>query len=469
MYPRATYNESKEWQGIKDPVGMPKYDGANYFLQIDNKGEFHFFSRRPSVKGGFPDRTSQLPHLTSKPVPQFSGQVFNIELIHTGHAFSDTKQDHPTLSSILNALPERSIKTQEELGPVRAVLLNVIHPKINTFAEKLEHMNKLEKAFGKPEILRTTSTKIDGRAINDLVESSKKIGSEGVIITSLTTPEDMNKRLKIKHVNTWNLKVKKINQEYDILGNPKESAGSLTVVDSTGREVADVGTGFSKELRQEIWKNPKKWIGKEIQVKGRSPSRTKIIAPVYNGEPDGQMDKVAETLEDRLLENLVSTYRSKGVNLQKVLDNPLFQQLPLDKKVAFIEQAGSPIIAKPKFSYKPPLVGIVGGGIGGGMATVLHGAMSGGWKPGTLAIGVATGAVGGAIAGGLGGIIRSIMDRSRDSSTLKTVPQGGLTTLINRSGSTPIGGSPFGGNRYLEQLEGLVDTTMGRIGHTIGV
>ena len=458
MFPRASYKENKDWENINNPVGMPKYDGANYYLQIDNAGNFHFFSRRPSIKGGFPDRTSQLPHLTDKSFPEFAGQVYNVELIHSGHSFSDTKQDHPAVSGILNSLPEKSIETQERTGPVRAILLNVLYPKIDTFAEKLGKMRELEKAFGKPEVLRTTSIKIGKAAIEDLVDSSKKIGGEGAIITSLTDSEEGNPRIKVKHTNTWNLRVSGVTQEYDKLGNPKESAGGLKVVDSTGREVATVGTGFSRQQRQDIWNNPKSWIGKAIQVKARTPSRHKLIAPVYNGESDGQMDKVAETLEDRLLDTLVQKYQSKGVNMQKILDNQLFQQLPLDKKIAFIEQAGSPILQKPSFSMGTVGTGAIGGTIAGAIATAMHGAMQGGFKPGAQIPGIVLGAAGGLALGGLSGLIRAYIDKNQDVDTQQTARVSGLNALIGRSGMKPIGGSPFGGNRYLTQLEGAVDT-----------
>src|ERR1017187_8081525 len=99
MFNRPDYRENTEWSNIQDPAASIKHDGANYFLVMDKEGNPSFFSRRPSVKGGFPNRTSQLPHLTSKPLPQFANQVFNVELIHTGHS-SSGKEDHPKLSGI---------------------------------------------------------------------------------------------------------------------------------------------------------------------------------------------------------------------------------------------------------------------------------------------------------------------------------------------------------------------------------
>jgi len=455
MYDRAKYKEDDtDLSKIQDPAASVKHDGANFFMVVGPQGNLRFFSRRKGVKGNFPERTAQLPQLTQTPLPQYAGNVYNVELVHTGHS-SLGKEDHPKLSGILNSLPAKSIQTQQEEGPVRAIMLNVISPKMNTYGDKLQHMKEVSQAFNKPEILKPISVKIGRDNVKDLIDSTKKMGQEGVIVTSLTTPEDVNVRHKVKHVNTWNLKVKRINQEFDISGNPKQSAGSLTVVDSTGREVADVGTGFSRKLREEIFSNPHKWINKEIQVKARNPSRRKLLAPVYNGEPDGSMDKVAATLEDQLLSNLVSRYQNKGISPQKILDNPLFQQLPLEKKVAFIEQYGPITTQKPNFDYGNIGTGVVGGGIGGAIATTLYHSLKGG----RITLPEVGGAlISGAMIGGTGALISSIRDRMRDNSIREAATDSGVNALVTATGTSPVNKSPFGVNKYLRTLEGMVDT-----------
>jgi hypothetical protein len=460
MFQRARYTEDN-WDKIKNPAASLKHDGASFFLTIGPLGESRYFSRRPSIKGGFPERTSQLPHLTSTLLPQLAGNVYNVELIHTGHA-SFGKEDHPKLSGILNSLPAKSIETQKQEGPVRAVLLDVVHPKISTYGEKLQHMKDVEKAFNNSEVLRSIDVKIGKNAIVDLIDSTRKSGREGVIITSLTEPEETNTRVKVKHVNTYNLRVKRINQEYDIKGNPKESAGSLTVVDSTGKEVADVGTGFSRDLRQEIWRNPEAWVNKDIQVKARTPHRNKLIAPVYNGEPDGQLDmiKSASALQDKLLETLVAKYTAKGINLQKILDNQLFKQLPLEKKVAFIEQIGGPISIKPKSSYSIAGYGVLGGAAAGVVGGAMHRLTMPGLNPSAVVPSIVLGAMGGAVIGGAGGLIRSIMDNTRDKK-IQSLANNGLAALVHNSTSSSVGGTPFTGmNRYLGQIEGFVDNKL---------
>jgi hypothetical protein len=454
MYLRPKYTEeNKDWETIPDPVGSIKHDGANFFLVVGKDGGLRFFSRRQSVKGDFPERTSQLPHLTEKKLPDYAGNVYNVELVHTGHS-SLGKEDHPALSGMLNSLPEKSIQTQKDQGPIRVILLNVIHPKINTYGEKLQHLKEVSKNYDNPTILRPVSIKIGKDNIQDLINETKRMGQEGVIITSSTIPEDSNTRIKVKHTNTWNLKVSKINQEYDISGNPKNSAGALTVVDASGREVANVGTGFSKELRQQIWNNQEKWLGKEIQVKARTPSRRRLLAPVYNGDSDGSMDKVAETIETQLLINLMDKYQKGNVNPQKILDNSLFQQLPLSKKIEFIESIGNISTQKPRMDLNNVRKGLLGGALSGTMTGLLGAAAIGG-NPKVYA---SYGGVAGAAFGGLGGLIRSIMDKSRDMETYNSSKGSGLDALVNRSTSSPIEGSPFGTNKYLSTLESLAET-----------
>jgi hypothetical protein len=277
---------------IQDPIGSRKWDGASYFLHFDEQGTPAFISRRQGVKGDFPDRTVKLPHL-STPLPAYANQTFHVELVHTGHDMSkDAIESHPVVSGILNSLPPRALDTQQKTGPVRAVLLDVLHPRLPTYGEKIEYMQKLEQDYGKPSLLFTPEWVEGQEAITNLAHKTKQNEAEGVIITSKTAPETNNPRLKLKHKGTWNLKVVAINQEVDINGNLKNSMGALVVADKTGRIVAAVGTGFSRELREEIWAHKDRWMNRMIQVKAMNPTAHKLRAPVYNGLPDGAWDIV---------------------------------------------------------------------------------------------------------------------------------------------------------------------------------
>jgi len=295
MFERHKYVEPKkvDWQSVKDPHATPKFDGGHYFLSVQSDGSLKYYSRRESVKGGFPERSSQLPHLADKKLPQFAGHVFSVELIHTGHK-KENKESHSTAGGILNSLTPKAIETQKEKGPIRAVLLDVINPPMRTFGDKLVHMNNFEKAFNKPDVLFVPKAATTPEQIVKLIQSSKAEGKEGVIVTSKTEPEESNPRIKLKHFDTYNLRPVKIIQEVDKFGKPKQSMGAIDCADASGRVVATIGTGFTREEREDAFKNPEKWLSDLVQVKtmGWGSVGGKLRMPVYNGPADGDIDLI---------------------------------------------------------------------------------------------------------------------------------------------------------------------------------
>jgi hypothetical protein len=299
MFQRHKYKENIPIDTIKDPIGSIKYDGAHFFVRFDKEGVPAFISRRQSVKGHYPDRTEKLPQFHDIKLPDYAGHILSAELIHTGwnkHGI----ESHPNVSGILNSLPPRAKEVQKAIGPVRAVLLDVIKPELTTYKEKLDYLRKLEKQAKKPETFFVPDLKIGKSEIWKLIEATRNEGREGVIVTSLTGKDIDNPRSKIKHYKTFNLRVKGITQEIDKNGKPKPSAGALILEDASHREVGNTGTGFTREERIDIWNNPKKWLGQLVQIKamyqpshrGQSASY-KLHVPVYNGLADGDIDTVS--------------------------------------------------------------------------------------------------------------------------------------------------------------------------------
>jgi hypothetical protein len=167
-------------------------------------------------------------------------------------------------------------------------------------------------------------------------------------------------------------------------------------------------------------------------------------------------------MQDRLLEALVNQYKAKGKNLQGILDNQLFQQLPLDKKVAFIEQAGGPISSAPTSSYSTAGKGAIGGAIAGIMGGAMHRFGNSSVSPYTAVGAMIAGAALGALGGGLAGTIRSIIDNERNKkiSTLAG-NRDGLGALIHSSISSSGGSSPLlRTNKFLDQIEGSIDSKL---------
>jgi len=166
MYQRAKYKDtSTDWTKITNPVATKKIDGAHYFLIVGPTGQLSYISRRPSIKGGYPDRSANLPHLTSKVFPHLAGEIYSVELHHTGHSKLNM-ESHPAVSGILNSLPARAIETQKTTGPIRAALIDVIKPELKTYADKVDHLKKFESQFGNSDILFVPPIKIGKDEIN---------------------------------------------------------------------------------------------------------------------------------------------------------------------------------------------------------------------------------------------------------------------------------------------------------------
>lgn len=290
---RHKYKEIKDYSGIlkiPDVVSSRKYDGAAFWIYIDKQGKPHFISRRPSVSGKPIDRTAQLPHVADVSMPEFADHVLYSELIHTGHGGPEDKEKHNVLSGILNSGVEKSIARQKEEGPVRVILTDMKHPDKKTYAEKRDTLERIERAWNRPGLVQTAKWQEGASAARKLIDESSRAGHEGVILTSDSLPEERNPRYKVKHFGTYNLVVSGIQQEKDVNGNPKESMGGLHVTDGLGREVATVGTGFSRAEREHAWQKPEQWLGKLIQVKAMPSTARRLRAPIYNGEADGEID-----------------------------------------------------------------------------------------------------------------------------------------------------------------------------------
>lgn len=293
MYERHKYSDDpNKLSSIENPVATKKYDGGNYFLKFDGEGKPSFVSRRESVKGGVLDKTSKVPHLAEIRIPEFKDHVINVELVHTGQ-HKDNQESHPLVSGILNSLPPRAIQQQELHGPIRAVMFDIVSPHINTYKEKLELLKRIEVAAQKPDVLFVPEAKIGMEAITRFIATTKHHGDEGVIVTDLEKPEAENLRVKVVHRKMANLRIVDFVQEVDKNGNAKDSTGSYVVADSTGRIVGSVGSGITREERIQSWKNKPGYKGKLVQVKFKTITGNGMLRePTYNGEADGDCDKI---------------------------------------------------------------------------------------------------------------------------------------------------------------------------------
>lgn len=293
MFERNKYKDAGENAVFTDDhVASIKYDGANYFVPIDSQGRPRFFSRRESVKPGvgYPDRTESLPHLASARLPQYAGNVYNVELIHTGHDRAN-QESHRQVSGILNSLPDRSRAVQQALGPVRAVIHNVVNPVFARREDALTHMKEVADAWGAPDLVYVPSYARGPVAIKTMIDLTRRRGQEGVVVSSLSQRSD-SPLIKVKHKVHFNLLVVGMTEAIDKHGQKKGVMGALEAADASGKVVASVGSGFSASQRKEAFAHPDLWIGRAIQVESMGFSAKRLRMPIYNGDADGDIDLV---------------------------------------------------------------------------------------------------------------------------------------------------------------------------------
>jgi len=104
----------------------------------------------------------------------------------------------------------------------------------------------------------------DTSEILKLLDTNIKAGEEGIMINILDAPYEFkrtNNLLKVKKMNDLDLEVVGFEE-----GSNRHSGrlGAL-LVDYKGN-IVKVGSGFSDELRDEIWKHQDEWLGRTIVV-----------------------------------------------------------------------------------------------------------------------------------------------------------------------------------------------------------
>ena len=235
-----------------------KYDGANYFMVINDKGKVSFISRRISVDGNTIHKEDQLIHISSQKIPKkYWGHVIQGEIYHDrGASFA---------SGILNSKPPRAINTQNEFGHLKFVPFDCDIE--STPIEKriwLEELCELEYIH-QPLILKSK---------HDL-DNVLNRGGEGAVAIDLNTGEIW----KIKKEDYFDLIVVEITRGK---GRNKNRLGALIGKDPSTGSLTNVGTGFSDSQREEIYLHKERYIGQKFRTTGMEKTdKGSIRAPRF--------------------------------------------------------------------------------------------------------------------------------------------------------------------------------------------
>lgn len=146
------------------------------------------------------------------------------------------------------------------------------------------------------------------------------------------------------------------------------------------------------------------------------------------------------TLEDQLIQTMIDAYKKKGINLQAILDNPLFQGLPLAQKVKILESKAAEFSSDPKIKIKPLIEHTALSAAGGALAMAARGIVEKNPLYRASPWALSMGAILGGAIGAAASVPNMISSYRRDTATANAVKNNKyLDALVNRSASRPMG------------------------------
>lgn len=152
-------------------------------------------------------------------------------------------------------------------------------------------------------------------------------------------------------------------------------------------------------------------------------------------------------LTDKLIQGLINNYASKGISVQRLLDNPEFKNLPLDKKLWALENYKNQLTAtKPVWNYKPVLAASALSGLAGALAFATTAAGAKGLKGFNVNIPASSYAVVGGLSATIAAILAGLKEQTsynRDTRTYNHLQNNRyLDAIINTSETRTPGPSP---------------------------
>ena len=256
----------------KNKVIQPKVDGAHTIFHLKSNGLNRIYSYRNRKNDNTPiEHTHQLPGIRDMVVPKELNNT-----ILRGEVYA-TKDDKPVaaerVGGMLNATIMNSLRKQREEGKLKPYIFDIVkyHGKNvekEPYKEKLNLIQRIAKALPKLKAAETAVTAEEKRKILDLIKSKKHPDTkEGIVEWDLNAPTGDPKKLKLR--DTHDVFIREVFQAKEqSTGKPKEEAGGFRYSwTPRGRIVGNVGTGFSREKRKDMWSHPEDYVGRIARVK----------------------------------------------------------------------------------------------------------------------------------------------------------------------------------------------------------
>lgn len=333
-------SEAKNLATSGNYLGSRKMDGAWNMIIRDLDGNFHMRSRTAGVNGGFVDKAEWVPHICKELNSIPNGTVL------LGEIYFPNNEGSRKITSVLNCLKDKCLERQKTGGYLHYYVFDVLAYKgKNIMNEPFEKRINTYLNYELLDVLQGDYIEIaeykEGQELWDLYGEVIAAGGEGIVITKKSAPYSPGKRtarmtLKMKkelqntidafidgaykqptklysgkEIETWPYWInEKTNEKFNknmyneyCAGLPVTpitkpyyygwaSAISLSVFkDDKPVHIAWI-SGITDELKAGIIAEPKKWIGKVVEL-------TAMEVEHLNGEYSLRHGKIEKWRDDK--------------------------------------------------------------------------------------------------------------------------------------------------------------------------
>ena len=234
----------------------PKIDGAGMRLYLGDKG-ISAWGIRPNKEGGHPSYTDVIGSLRGVKVPdELKGTILRGEL----YGMKNGKPIHPTeLTSILNSTLTNAIDKKQKNGI--NLLIAALAVNKNGVDDYTADVKSITDKLGLPFVHSVPA--YTGEAAKKLVAAIKAgkypLTREGVVIH-----QPGKRPLKSKVLSDYDVLIRDIFKADTDRG---DMAGGFTYSYPDSDEIVGrVGTGFTDEMRKDMWQHPENYIGQTARV-----------------------------------------------------------------------------------------------------------------------------------------------------------------------------------------------------------
>lgn len=251
-------------EGDKNLGVSEKFDGYRELLYLGEKKN-NLISRSGN------NHTSNAPHIQDAIIPEYSGTVLDTEAIAPSNELGDT-------TSILGSSPSTSIKWQEKHGNLKLIAFDIPRYKgiditMLPLRERRKYLEETVNALHKAGLKEIRMEKLYFQDKRQVFDDIVKRSGEGVMIKDLTKPYVEGERtrhwLKVKKQDTWDVIIIGFTPGE---GKYKDTIGAIRygAYNKEGK-LMEIGraSGMTDEERYAFGKNPKKYIGKVIELSGQ--------------------------------------------------------------------------------------------------------------------------------------------------------------------------------------------------------